>query len=55
MKQWLQQFAYRTEMKWWMFAVSAALVLTIAIIAVGGQVLKSALRNPVKSLKITSD
>jgi putative ABC transport system permease protein len=55
MKQWLQQFAYRVEMKMWMFMLSAALVLTVAIIAIGWQVLKAALINPVKALKITSD
>ena len=51
MKQWLQDFAYKTDIAWWMFAGAAGLVLLIAIFTVGFQSLKAALINPVQSLR----
>ncbi|GAB2591568.1 ABC transporter permease [Spirosoma areae] len=51
MRRWLQSFAYRIAMEWWMFAGSALLVLGIALLTVSYQTIKAALMNPVKSLR----
>jgi len=51
MNQWLQNFAYRISISWWMFAASAMLVIVIALITVAYQAVKAALANPVKSLR----
>ncbi|MCU0325770.1 MAG: ABC transporter permease [Spirosomaceae bacterium] len=48
---WLQNFAYRINISWWMFAISGALVVLIALLTVSYQAIKSATMNPVKSLK----
>lgn len=52
MNQWLQDFVYKIEMKWWIFAISGLLVCTIALLTVSYQAIKAALTNPVKSLKV---
>jgi putative ABC transport system permease protein len=51
MSSWLQSFAYRINMHWWMFAVAGVLSLLIAIVTVGVQAVKAAIANPVKSLR----
>ncbi|MEM8525399.1 MAG: FtsX-like permease family protein [Bacteroidota bacterium] len=51
MHQWLQDFNYRTDIQWWVFALSGFLVLVIAMLTVGLQSIKTALMNPVKSLR----
>ncbi len=51
MKNWLQNYAYRTSLSWWIFALSGVLALIIAILTVIYQALKAALMNPVDSLK----
>jgi putative ABC transport system permease protein len=51
MRKWLQGFAYRTPMEWEVFALSGLLALGIALITVSSQALKSAMVNPVKSLR----
>ena len=51
MKKWLESFAYKTEISWWIFAVAGALALGVALLTVGFQAIKAALMNPVKSLK----
>ncbi|HEV3251646.1 MAG TPA: FtsX-like permease family protein, partial [Puia sp.] len=50
--QWLQQFAYRTEISWWIFAAAGigAILLTLATISY--QSIKAALTNPVQSLRM---
>ena len=48
---WLQGFAYRIEITWWHFAISALLTLFIALLTISYQSIKAALMNPVKSLK----
>jgi putative ABC transport system permease protein len=50
-KKWLQDFAYRINISWWMFAASAALVVAIAFITVSVQSIRAARANPVKSIK----
>jgi putative ABC transport system permease protein len=49
--QWLNDFAYRVDIAWWMFAFPGAIALLIALATVSGQAIKSAYRNPVESLR----
>jgi putative ABC transport system permease protein len=51
MDKWLQDFAYRVDMSWWIFAVAGTLALLIALLTVSSQAIKAALTNPVKSLR----
>ena len=51
MQQWLSKFAYRIEIEWWMFVLSGAIAIGIAILTVSYQSIRAALVNPVKSLK----
>lgn len=51
MNQWLDNFAYRIGIEWWMFVVSGLLAQFIAIMTVSHQALKSALLNPADTLK----
>ncbi len=52
MHKWLQDFAYRVNISWWMFAASGAMVLIIAFITVGFQTIRAAIANPVKNLRV---
>ncbi|MGC4038614.1 MAG: hypothetical protein QM764_21805 [Chitinophagaceae bacterium] len=51
MHQWLQDFAYRTPISWWIFALAGLLSLTIALLVIGYQTLRSAITSPAKSLR----
>lgn len=51
MNLWLQDFAYRIELQWWMFVLAGVLAMLIAFLTVGWQSVKAALANPVKALK----
>lgn len=51
MNVWLENFAYRINISWWMFALSGLLAVIIALITVGFQAVKAALANPVYSLR----
>ncbi|GAB2790558.1 ABC transporter permease [Rhabdobacter roseus] len=51
MEQWLQNFANRIDLEWWIFALAALLAITIALLTVGYQSVRAALMNPVKSLR----
>lgn len=51
MHAWLQDFAYRVNVSWWVFLVSGALALVVAMLTISAQALKAALANPVKSLR----
>ena len=48
---WLQNYAYKTDISWWIFAASAGIVVLIAFITVSFQAIKAAIANPVKSLR----
>ena len=48
---WLNSFAYRAPLQWWVFTLSGGLIITIALLTVSFQVVKAALTNPVKSLR----
>jgi len=51
MNKWLQDFAYRVNISWWIFAAAGIVALLIAILAVSFQAIKAAIANPVKSLR----
>jgi len=51
MNKWLQDFAFRIDLSWWIFAVTGLIALTIALITLSFQAIKAALSNPVKSLR----
>jgi putative ABC transport system permease protein len=51
MNQWLQAFAYKIDIEWWVFALAALLAVGIALLTVSFQSVKAALMNPVKSLR----
>ncbi len=51
MKKWLESFAYRTELSWWIFALAGFLALGIALLTVSWQSWKAATRNPVEALR----
>lgn len=49
--QWLQDFAYKIDIEWWVFALAGLFVLLIAYLAIGYQSIKAAFINPVDSLR----
>ncbi len=51
MNKWLQDFAYRIHIQWWMFALAGAIALLIALATLSFQSIKAAIANPVKSLR----
>lgn len=51
MNKWLQSFAYRIDIHWWVFVVAGIAALLIALLTVSFQAIKAALANPVKSLR----
>jgi len=51
MNQWLQDFAYRTTISWWIFLSAAIIAIAIAVITVSFQAIKAAVSNPMKSLR----
>jgi hypothetical protein len=51
MKQWLQNFAYKTDIEWFIFAIAGCIAIFIALFTVSFQAVKAALANPVKSLR----
>ncbi|QJW91465.1 FtsX-like permease family protein [Spirosoma taeanense] len=51
MNRWLQDFAYKIDLAWWMFALAGLLAIGIALLTVSFQSIKAALMNPVKSLR----
>ncbi len=51
MDQWLQDFAYRIDVEWWMFAIAGLTAVLIALLTVSFQAVKAAVANPVDSLR----
>lgn len=51
MNRWLQDFAYQTDLAWWVFVLAGVLAIGIALLTVSFQSVKAALINPVKSLR----
>ena len=51
MKKWLDDFAYRVTISWWMFLAAGVIALVIALLTISFQAIKAAVANPVKSLR----
>jgi hypothetical protein len=51
MHKWLQGYTYRTELSWWIFAVTAIGAILVTLLTISWQIMKAALANPIKSLK----
>lgn len=51
MQNWLSDFAYRINIQWWVFALSAGLAILITLLTVSAQSIKAALMNPIRSLR----
>ena len=51
MNKWLQDFAFRVDIGWWVFALAGFIAILIALLTVSSQAIKAALTNPVKSLR----
>ncbi len=51
MNKWLQDFAYRINISWWVFALAGIIAMAVALVTVCFQAIKAALMNPVKSLR----
>ena len=52
MDKWLQTFAYRVNIQWWVFAVAGLIAVIIAFITISFQAIKASLANPVRSLRL---
>lgn len=51
MNKWLQEFAYRINIEWWMFLLCGFIAIVVALITVSSQAIKASLANPVKNLR----
>jgi putative ABC transport system permease protein len=51
MNKWLQSFAYRIDISWWVFVLAGLLAIAIALLTVSFQAVKAAIANPIKSLR----
>jgi ABC-type antimicrobial peptide transport system permease subunit len=51
MHKWLENFAYRTDISWWIFVTAGGVMIAIALVTLGFQTIKAAVANPVKSLR----
>ncbi|MEQ9216507.1 MAG: hypothetical protein RLO17_00605 [Cyclobacteriaceae bacterium] len=51
MSRWLENFAYKTELSWWVFALAGLMALGVALLTVSMQSWKAAARNPVEALR----
>jgi hypothetical protein len=49
--KWLQGFAYRTPVNWWMFGIAGIATMVIALLTVSSQAIRASVMNPVKSLR----
>ena len=52
MDRWLENFAYKTALSWWIFALAGLAALIVALLTVSWQSLRAATRNPVEALKM---
>jgi len=51
MNKWLQNYAYKTEISWWIFALAGTIVFGIALLTVNLQSWRAATRNPAEALR----
>ena len=50
-QKWIENFAYKTELSWWIFALAGLLALSIVLLTVSWQSWRAATRNPVEALR----
>ncbi len=50
--KWLEDFAYKTNMSWWVFAIGGFGMVLLAIVTLSMQTIKAAMANPAKSLRV---
>jgi len=51
MNKWLDNFAYRTDISWWIFLLAGTSMIVVALLTLALQTIKAAIANPVKSLR----
>ncbi|MFD2600290.1 ABC transporter permease [Sphingobacterium corticis] len=51
MNKWLEDFAYRIDIQWWMFALAGVLAIAVALLTISYQAIRAAITNPVNSLR----
>lgn len=51
MNKWLENYAFKTEVRWWIFVVSGVIVLTVSLLTVSWQSWMAATKNPVEALR----
>jgi putative ABC transport system permease protein len=51
MRGWLQDFAYRVSVSWWIYAIAGACAVGVALLTVSYQAFRAATANPVESLR----
>jgi len=51
MNRWLQDFAFRIDLSWWIFAATGIIAMVIALVTLSFQAIRAAIANPVKSLR----
>jgi len=51
MNKWLESFAYKTTLNWWVFVLAGIISLVIVLLTVSGLTFRSARRNPVEALR----
>jgi ABC-type antimicrobial peptide transport system permease subunit len=51
MHQWLQDYVYRINISWWLFAAGGFVSIIIALLTISFQAIKAAIANPVRSLR----
>lgn len=51
MQKWLENYPYRIQLSWWMFALSTIMIVVVALLTISYQAVKAAMANPVKNLR----
>jgi putative ABC transport system permease protein len=51
MNKWLERFAYKTELDWWIFALAGSSAVVIAVLTVSWQSIRAATSNPVEAIR----
>ena len=51
MESWLQDFAYRIDIQWWVFVLAGLVAMAVTFLTVGVQSVRAALGNPVEALR----